>query len=236
MRPATSAAPREMETSNPPLVRPPRRSHPDGAVRYDSRNYALLNRRFETARNMRRVVRYLRPRCGDRLLEIGCGRGWLTQRVQHLCPATCGVDVNPQSIAHGVTSGLSVMDAVQLDFEDQRFDKLYSLHAIEHIVDAELAVAEMFRVLVPGGRALLVYPAELIRGMYAVPGAWLGFGSPLLARKLHVHKFTPSRIRRLAALAGFRHVESAFDLFFTPQFMTVLEKPQVEQAAISRRR
>jgi ubiquinone/menaquinone biosynthesis C-methylase UbiE len=225
MRPATTPTPHDAETLTPPRARPARRPLHEGAVTYDSENYAMLNRPIETDRHMRRIVRYLRPDRRERLLEIGCGRGWLTQRVQESCPLTYGVDVNPRSIAHGVTDRLVVMDAVDLNFEDEQFDKLFSFHAIEHIVEADVALAEMYRVLVPGGRALLVYPAEPIRGLYAMPGAWLGFGSPLLARKLHVHKFTPARIRALAVRCGFIHVESALDFFITPQFMTVLAKP-----------
>lgn len=225
MRPATSSAPHETETLRLPRPRPARKPLHEGAVTYDSENYAMLNRPIETERHMRRIVRYLRPHAEERLLEIGCGRGWLTQRVQELCPLTFGVDVNPKSIAHGVAPRLAVMDAVDLNFENEQFDKLYSFHAIEHIVEADVAVAEMYRVLVPGGRALLVYPAEPIRGLYAMPGAWLGFGSPFLARRLHVHKFTPARIRRLAAACGFVHVTSALDFLITPQFMTVLYKP-----------
>jgi ubiquinone/menaquinone biosynthesis C-methylase UbiE len=116
------------------------------------------------------------------------------------------------------------MDAVDLHYDDEQFDHAYSFHAIEHIVDADVALREMQRVLVPGGRILLVYPAEPIRGLYAMPGAWLGFGNPLLARRLHVHRFTPTRIRRLAEPIGLRHVESTLDLLITPQFVTVLEK------------
>lgn len=193
-------------------------------VTYDSENYAMLNRPIETGRHTRRVLRYLRPHADDRLLEVGCGRGWLTQRMQELCPATFGVDVNPKSIAHGVTGHLTTMDAIDLRFDDEQFDHVYSFHAIEHIVDAQAALREMHRVLVPGGRLLLVYPAEPIRGLYAMPGAWIGFGNPFLARQLHVHKFTPNRIRALGERCGLRHVESALDFFITPQFMTVLEK------------
>ena len=195
------------------------------AVVYDSEDYAMLNRPIETERHLRRIVRYLNPDAGDRVLEVGCGRGWLTQRMQQLCPATYGIDVNPRSIIHGVAPQLSAMDAVSLHFDDGQFDKLYSFHAIEHIADAAEALREMRRVLVPGGRILLVYPAEPIRGLYAMPGAWLGFGNPFLARRLHVHKFTPRRVARLAARCGLTHVESAFALLITPQFMTVLEKP-----------
>ena len=225
MRPAIS----RNERAIAPQVHPPRLRIAEEPVRhagvtYDSENYAMLNRPIETARHARRILRYLKPVATDRLLEVGCGRGWLTQRMQERYPETYGIDVNPKSIAHGVADNLSVMDGVALRFDDEQFDHVYSFHAIEHIVDAGDAIREMQRVLVPGGRILLVYPAEPIRGLYAMPGAWIGFGNPFLARELHVHKFTPSRIRTLADGCGLRHVESALDLLITPQFMTVLEK------------
>jgi SAM-dependent methyltransferase len=212
-----------------PTQQPPRRRQIEpapngGGVIYDSENYAMLNRPIETERHARRIMRYLRPRDSDRLLEVGCGRGWLTQRMQERIPSTYGVDVNPRSIVHGVTANLHVMDAVALEFDDEQFDHAYSFHAIEHIVDAAAALREMRRVVRPRGRILLVYPAEPIRGLYAMPGAWLGFGNPLLARRLHVHRFTPKRIARLAAECGLTHVESALDLLVTPQFITVLAK------------
>ena len=193
-------------------------------VTYDSENYAMLNRPIETERHFRRIARYLAPDAEQCLLEVGCGRGWLVQRVQQHCPATYGVDINPRSIVHGVAPNLDVMDAVQLHYENEQFDHVYSFHAIEHIADAGAALAEMRRVLVPGGRILLVYPAEPIRGLYAMPGAWIGFGNPFLARQLHVHAFTPRRMRRLASRCGLAHVTSALDFFITPQFITVLEK------------
>jgi ubiquinone/menaquinone biosynthesis C-methylase UbiE len=210
--------------THPPRLRLAEDPAPLGGVTYDSENYAMLNRPIETGRHFRRIARYLAPRADQRLLEVGCGRGWLTQRVQQHCPATFGVDVNPRAIAHGVAPNLSVMDAVQLLYDDEQFDHVFSFHAIEHIADAEGALREMCRVVVPGGRVLLVYPAEPIRGLYAMPGAWLGFGDPRLARQLHLHKFTPRRVGRLAAGCGLVHVTSALDLFITPQFVTVLEK------------
>ena len=225
MSPTLSPAPR---VTLPPAPTPRLRATPAPVtplgVTYDSEDYAMLNRPIETGRHARRILRYLKPAPADHLLEIGCGRGWLTQRMQETCPATYGIDVNPKSIVHGVAPHLSMMDAVDLRYEDEQFDHVYSFHAIEHIVDAEAAIREMARVLVPGGRILLVYPAEPIRGLYAMPGAWIGFGNPFLARQLHVHAFTPRRIRRVADECGLAHVESALDFFITPQFMTVLQK------------
>lgn len=48
---------------------------------------------------------------------------------------------------------------------------------------------------------------------------------PRAARELHVHRFTPGRMRALAGRCGLTHVESAFNLFLVPQFLTVLERP-----------
>lgn len=225
MHPALSHAPRvDTPRTHPPRLRAMPDTLPNVGVTYDSEDYAMLNRPIETGRHSRRILRYLNPSASHRLLEIGCGRGWLTQRMQELCPATYGIDVNPKSIVHGVAENLATMDAIDLRYDDEQFDHVYSFHAIEHIVAAGDAIAEMQRVLVPGGRILLVYPAEPIRGLYAMPGAWIGFGNPFLARELHVHAFTPRKIRSLAERCGLRHVESALDLLVTPQFMTVLEK------------
>lgn len=195
-------------------------------VTYDREDYAIRNTPIETTRHFARVIRYLRPHRADRLLEVGCGRGWLTQRVKQNCPDTVGVDVNPRAIANAVTENTHLMDATHLEFEDESFDHVYSFHVIEHIVDIKRAIAEMARVVAPGGRILLVYPAEPVRGLFAMPGAWMGFGNPFLARRLHVHKLTPNRMLKLARELGLWYVQSSLDLLLTPQFVTVLEKPK----------
>lgn len=198
---------------------------------YSSRKYALLNSPIETERHIRRVHRYLAPRATDRLLEIGCGRGFLTRRVRCVAPNTTGIDINPEAVANGVTTGLQQMDARQLAFPDGSFDKIYSFHVIEHIPDLARVFVEMDRVLEPGGRVLLVYPAEPIRGLYVVPTAMLLFGNPLRARDLHLHKLSPRALRPLLHETSLRIVRSAFDLLLTPQFVTVLQKDATTSSA-----
>lgn len=193
---------------------------------YRSRRYALLNTPIEVNRHVRRVQRYLRPRAADRILEIGCGRGFLTREIQRLSPATTGVDLNPQAIANAVADDVRNMDARALSFSDAVFDKIYSFHAIEHIPDLARAFAEMERVLKPGGRVLLVYPAEPIRGLYVVPTALLAFGNPLRARDLHVHKLSPRTLRPFLAGTSLRIVRKELQLLLTPQFITVLRKAE----------
>ena len=193
-------------------------------MNYRSRKYALLNTPIEVDRHWRRVHDFLAPRPSDRILEIGCGRGFLTSRVRRVSPSTTGIDVNPEAVSNAVTPGLRVMDARRLGFADATFDKIYSFHVIEHIVNLGDVFDEMDRVLKPGGRVLLVYPAEPIRGLYVVPTAVLLFGNPLRARDLHVHKLTPSALAPFLDGTSLRIAHTALHLLLTPQFITVLRK------------
>ena len=194
-------------------------------IDYQSDKYALINSpAIEHRRNLRRVQHFLAPRPDERLLEVGCSRGYLTRLVQQAAPDTVGIDLNAAAIARGVTNGLSVMDVRRLHFEDESFDKIFSFHCIEHVPDLETALGEMDRVLKPGGSLLLAYPAEPIRGLYVIPTAWRVFGDPRVARDLHVHRLSPRRLVRFLAGTSLRVVESRFDLLATPQFMTLLRK------------
>ena len=73
---------------------------------------------------------------------------------------------------------------------------------------------------------MLVYPAEPIRGLYAVPAAVALFGNPLRAREMHLHRLTPGRIAEVIAAARLplAHVASKLEFWLTPQFVTVLAK------------
>lgn len=198
---------------------------------YQSRKYALLNSPIEVERHLKRVRDFLDPRRDDRILEVGCGRGFLTARVQRLAPDTTGIDVNAQAIANAVTSGVEVMNAERLAFPDGAFDKIYSFHVIEHIPDLARALAEMDRVLRPGGTALLVYPAEPIRGLYVIPTAMILFGNPLRARDIHIRAVTPRALREFVRGTSLEIVRSRLHLLLTPQFVTLLRKRDASESA-----
>lgn len=191
-------------------------------ARYDSRRYAALNR--WDPRHMITVARHLDPRPGDRILEVGCGRGHLVKRLRELGAEAVGIDANPQAPDQAVTDGVVHMYAESLAFEDAAFDKVVAIHSIEHIPDLEGALDEMARVLRPGGRALFVYPAEPVKGIWAIPTAVILHRNPFRATRVHCQWLWPSRLRRLTDPRGLRHVHSEFNLLSSPQFVTVLDR------------
>ena len=93
------------------------------------------------------------------VLDVGSGKGRFARIVKERQPAArvvCfdlalamlrAVDANLLACAGSMT---------QLPFRDSSFDGIYATESLEHAVDIEAAVAEMCRVLEPGGRLVII--------------------------------------------------------------------------------
>lgn len=189
---------------------------------YDSKRYALINRWDRS--HLERINRLAAIEPGDRVLEVGCGQGHLTRALAGAGADIVGIDANPQAMEVVGDGMVQHMNAESLDFEDESFDFVVSVHAIEHIPDLETALSEMARVLKKGGHAVFVYPAEPIMGMYAIPTSVILHGTPFQARKVHCHKLWPAKLREMMDPLGMRQVASEFSLLKSPQFASVFEK------------
>jgi cyclopropane fatty-acyl-phospholipid synthase-like methyltransferase len=190
---------------------------------YDSHRYARVNR-WDSS-HLRRIDRLLPLRAGERVLEVGCGQGHLTRRLAERGVDIVGIDANPNASHLSGSDRVLHMRAEDLEFPDDEFDAIVSVHAIEHIPPLERAIAEMARVLRPGGRALFIYPAEPIQGMYAVPTSVILHGTPFKAREVHCHKLSPRKVRDLMGRHGLVETHHEFNLVKSPQFISVFTKP-----------
>lgn len=189
---------------------------------YDSRRYALINR-WDSS-HLKRISRLIQIEPGDRVLEVGCGQGHLTQALADRGARIVGVDANPHAEVVSDTGLVRHMKAEALDFDEATFDFVVSVHAIEHIRQLKMALSEMARVLRPGGRSIFVYPAEPIMGLYAIPTSIILHGTPFRAREVHCQKLWPAKLRRIFEPLGMVHACSEFSVFRTPQYTSVFEK------------
>ena len=191
-------------------------------MEYTSKTYALLKR--GSKRRFKEIVQRLNPRREDRILEIGCAKGEVVQAVQDIAPETYGIDVNKEAINNGLCRNLSTMSADDLKFENESFDKIFSFHTIEHVPEIQKMLSEIERVLKPGGKVLLVYPAEPIRGLFAVMASIIMFKHPFRVRDIHVHKLNPKKVKELISGTRLEYQESGFSIMIGPEFYTVLRK------------
>lgn len=111
------------------------------------------------------LLEYLTPNQwkGRRTLEIGVGMGTDHLSLHRAGATLVGIDLTPASVEHtqrrfalaGAVSNLRVADAEQLPFQDGAFDGVYSFGVLHHTPRMRLAVAEIHRVLRPGGLAVV---------------------------------------------------------------------------------
>jgi len=118
---------------------------------WDPDQYARLGRFVADLANP--VVELLAPRPGERILDLGCGDGALTEKLVALGCVVVGVDGSPEQVAAARARGLDarVADGERLGFAGE-FDAVFS-NAVLHWMRQPAAVIDgVFRALKPGGR------------------------------------------------------------------------------------
>ena len=104
------------------------------------------------------LLALLNPKPGERILDLGCGTGPLTQKIADNGASVLGVDASLSMIAKARATYPSihfeVMDALTMKFTEQ-FDAIFSNAALHWIKPPEVAVARMFEALKTQGRLVL---------------------------------------------------------------------------------
>ena len=124
------------------------------------------------------LVERLRPRVGNRILDVGCGTGGVELRLARLrIPQVTfvGIDrlIDRTIVAERTTDGhnlrasFGAADACHLPFPDRTFDSTFCVAVLQHITDIGEALREFARVTRPGGRVLAVEPDNAARYWYS---------------------------------------------------------------------
>ena len=158
--------------------------------------------------SFRAVMDRLGPLRGDRCLEIGCGSGVLLERLLEAGAASAaGLDHSPDMLALAMERNreaiaderlrLKLGDAARIPWPDRTFDAALSANMFFFVEEPERVLAELFRVLVTGGRAVIAtMPGPLPKPSLRCP--WL---LPPMGPALRV--YADEEMRAMLERAGF---------------------------------
>lgn len=194
--------------------------HMDGAAEFAQTGGASLTPRLEYA------LELIAHGPGQRVLDLGCGRGEVAWQVAQRGAEAHGADfsLDALAIAHALDRGgavrLEAASATALPFRDETFDSVLMLDLVEHLYPDQLlaSLREVLRVLKPRGR-LVVHTmpnADYYRIGYPLYRALARLAGRSLPRdprrrwyrgETHVNIQSPRSLRRALSEAGFPVVD-----------------------------
>lgn len=149
----------------------------------------------------------------DRVLDAGCGTGFLLLPAARVASQVVGVDVAPAMLAEAKRQSeaaglgnvtLREADVETLPFVDDRFDVVMTRLTLHHYANPRRALAEIYRVLRPGGRVVV---CDIIASEDPAK-ADLHNRLERLRDPSHVRHYPADELTQLVAEAGFTVKES----------------------------
>jgi len=164
---------------------------------------------------------------GKKVLDIACGTGILTEQFVRMGANVSAIDLTPKAVEltkkrlalYGLTAEVLEADAQHLPFVDNTFDFVCAWGCLMHMPETEQAIAEIHRVLKPGGKCMVMmyhsnsvhlrYCIQLGRGI--IRGKYLKYDNQsLINRYTDGAKVGGNMLARFYSKSQFRRLFSAF--------------------------
>src|SRR5882724_3574126 len=148
------------------------------------------------------------PREAARILDVGCGAGWLGEQLKRRQGATVwGIEVVPKASERAAQQLDRVwntpVETALPEIPEENFDCIVTADVLEHLVDPWTVLAHLRRRLVPGGTLVASIPNvghwDVIRDL--LEGTWQ-YASEGLLDQTHLRFFTRRSVRELFWTAG----------------------------------
>jgi SAM-dependent methyltransferase len=121
-------------------------------------HHSLNDRFFARGTYLKEYGAELERSLGGCRVHIGCGDGTTLARYANVPAATIALDLSHDSLLRNLGARRVVGDATRLPFADASIDLVHCEHVLEHLPNPTALMAEVSRVLKPGGRFVFVTP------------------------------------------------------------------------------
>lgn len=148
----------------------------------------------------RNSLRFTLP---GRALDIGCGNGYLLQKLADVGWLAEGVEFNEHAVQNCRSQGFAVHhgDLHSAELDDESFNLITTSHVIEHVPDPDAFLKEASRILQPGGQLLVRTPNGKALGRKWFGRYWYADDVPR-----HLIIFNVGNLDKLASKHGFRRI------------------------------
>jgi demethylmenaquinone methyltransferase/2-methoxy-6-polyprenyl-1,4-benzoquinol methylase len=167
--------------------------------------YDAMNRVMTAGldRSWRRLTVEAVVQPGDRVLDACCGTGDLALAAEREGGVVTGLDFSPRMLERARKKSETVTwiegDLLALPFDDGSFDAATVGFGVRNVADLEAALAELHRVLRPGGRLAILEITQPRGGLRPFFSLWFERIVPLLGKILpggKAYTYLPASVRR----------------------------------------
>ncbi len=167
------------------------------------------------------IRRYMNLKSKTMVLELGCGNGEFTYHINRHCKVI-GIDSSRSPLIRNPVRKTALMNPLELAFEDESFDLVFSRQVLSQVEDVDRAVEEMKRVV----KRLIVmsepnrnHPLNLFTG--------------LRPNKINRLKFSPGFLKRLALKHGLKIHEVSIYGILVPALTPRLLLPALRMTRVN---
>jgi 2-polyprenyl-3-methyl-5-hydroxy-6-metoxy-1,4-benzoquinol methylase len=170
--------------------------------RIDAESFDYFDKQYQTQTERRRneeVLHFCTAQAGEKVLDLGSGRGWFAiEMAKRGCMVTA-VDLSEKNLEYihkaNKTIECKIGSAYELPFDSERFDWIVMNEVLEHLEEPEKAIEHLKSYLDPNGKVMISVPyKEKINYSLCI------HCNKLTPHNAHLHSFDMIQLRKL-----FRH-------------------------------
>ncbi|KIH75855.1 Ubiquinone/menaquinone biosynthesis C-methylase UbiE [Geoalkalibacter ferrihydriticus] len=163
----------------------------------------FLYEKLDASSRFKQVRRYVKS--GDRVLDVGCGRGLVLDKLKNIGCDVVGTELSEHSSKYArEILGIDILrkNLEECSFESGSFDCVTMFHSLEHLYDPLGALREVHRILKPNGRALVEVPRFDSIYSSIFKDKWFHLDVPR-----HLYHFEDKTLSGMLKKAGFEVVD-----------------------------